>query len=104
MKAPRPPPISKSLSIYGNHTTHFFFSETEWIRIIAKDRQNSTVHKSLVELLDVFPRYNLRSEEGIGAAIGEIEDRIGAVASFEDMDSTSHGDDAHTTLSTPGHK
>ncbi|KAF8802674.1 hypothetical protein BYT27DRAFT_7341208 [Phlegmacium glaucopus] len=70
------------------HNQHIL---TEWIKIIAKNRQtqtNPTVQNTLVELLEAFLHYELQSEEGIGAAIREIESRLSAVASFEPHDAS----------------
>ena len=61
----------------------------EWVRIIAKDRENPpspTVRKTLLELLDVFPYYIFRSEKDIEAVIRDIEGRVNTVASVKDMD------------------
>ena len=35
--------------------------------------------------------YKLQSEEGIREAVVEIEGHLSPIASFEDMDATSHG-------------
>jgi len=64
------------------------FLETEWIRIVAKEK-TPTLCETLLELLDTFPCYRLQSEEEAEAAIGEIEGRISAVASIKDMDPPS---------------
>ncbi|KAF8800954.1 hypothetical protein BYT27DRAFT_7245465 [Phlegmacium glaucopus] len=64
---------------------------TEWIKITTKYQQTPTkptLHKALAKLLDAFPYYKLQSEEGIGAAIREIEDQLSVVASFEPNDAS----------------
>ena len=38
----------------------------------------------LLDVIEVFPKYNLESAEGINKAIQEMEEKLGEVASFKE--------------------
>ena len=39
----------------------------------------------LLDVIEMFPKYDLESDEGINKAIKEIEEKLGEVASFKEI-------------------
>jgi hypothetical protein len=55
-------------------------SESDWVYLIdtgLKSSDGKTAHEVLLDIIKAFPKYDLKSDEGIDKAIGEIATKLG---------------------------